>query len=82
MLPTIRRVIELDDDAQSEQWEQWEAGSEVSWEAQSEQWESQSEQWEIPAGDYGAEEWEELYGERFEREGRSYSAALRGHQQR
>ncbi|KAJ6522474.1 hypothetical protein B0H19DRAFT_1202768 [Mycena capillaripes] len=79
VLPTIRRVIELEDDAASEQWEQWEAGSEA-WEVHSEQWESQSEGWEIPAGDYGAEEWEELYGHKFEQEGPSYSAAVRSRQ--
>ncbi|KAJ6601726.1 hypothetical protein DFH09DRAFT_1301926 [Mycena vulgaris] len=82
VLPTIRRVIELEDDSTSEQWEQWEqweAGSDA-WEGQSEQWETQSEQWEIPVRDYGADEWEELYGEKFEGAGRSYSAALRGSQ--
>ncbi|KAJ7451284.1 hypothetical protein B0H11DRAFT_316018 [Mycena galericulata] len=80
VLPTVRRVIELDgDNTHSEQWEQWEGRSEA-WDTQSEQWESQSEQWEIPAGDYGAEEWEELYGEKFEREARSYSEALRSNQ--
>ncbi|KAJ7141948.1 hypothetical protein C8R43DRAFT_1131257 [Mycena crocata] len=76
-VPTLRRMIEFDDDTVSEQWEQWEAESDA-WDMQSEQWESQSEQWEIPAGDHSAEEWEELYQERFEKESRSYSAAVRG----
>ncbi|KAJ7183950.1 hypothetical protein C8R46DRAFT_1344600 [Mycena filopes] len=79
VLPTIRRVMDLEDsdDVHSEQWEQWEAGSDA-WDAQSEQWDTQSEQWEIPAGDYGAEEWEELYGEKSEQAVvRSYSSALR-----
>ncbi|KAJ7037670.1 hypothetical protein C8F04DRAFT_1092001 [Mycena alexandri] len=76
VLPTIRRVMDLEDDTQSEQWEQWEAGSDA-WDVQSEQWETQSEQWEIPGGDYGAEEWEELYGEKSEQATRSYSSALR-----
>ncbi|KAF7333743.1 Peptide hydrolase [Mycena venus] len=81
MLPTIRRVIELDDGTASEQWEEWEADSEA-WDVHSEQWETQSEVWEIPGGDYGAEEWEELYGERFNpnSQGRSYSAAVRSDQ--
>ncbi|KAJ6575882.1 hypothetical protein B0H10DRAFT_943406 [Mycena sp. CBHHK59/15] len=72
VLPTISRIIALEDErAMSEQWEEWEG--------QSEQWESQSEQWEIPEGDYGEEEWEQLYGEQAEREQRKlYSAALRG----
>ncbi|KAJ7605115.1 hypothetical protein DFH06DRAFT_1253263 [Mycena polygramma] len=74
VLPTIPRVIELEDDATSEQWEQWEAGSDV-WEVQSEQWENQSDVWEIPASDDAAEE--ELYGEKSERQIPSYSSALR-----
>jgi hypothetical protein len=78
VLPTIQRVLEHDDDTGSEQWEQWEAGSDA-WEVQSEQWETQSEQWEIPERNYSAEEWEELYGETAATvEVRSYSAALRG----
>ncbi|KAJ7466447.1 hypothetical protein FB451DRAFT_1260889 [Mycena latifolia] len=79
VLPTIQRVMELEDDAVSEQWEQWEEESEA-WDVQSEQWESQSEQWEIPIRDYGADEWDELYGEKFGGAGRSYSEALRGDQ--
>ncbi|KAJ7626069.1 hypothetical protein FB45DRAFT_922888 [Roridomyces roridus] len=62
VLPAIRRVKSFNDDAQSEQWEQWEEGSEA-WETQSERWETQSEQWEIPEGDYDAEQWEEMYEE-------------------
>ncbi|KAJ7749413.1 hypothetical protein B0H16DRAFT_1551408 [Mycena metata] len=73
VLPTIRRVMDLEDDTQSEQWE---AESEA-WDIRSEQWETQSDQWEIPAGDYTAEEWEELYGEKSEQATRSYSSALR-----
>ncbi|KAJ7778016.1 hypothetical protein DFH07DRAFT_1056340 [Mycena maculata] len=76
VLPTIRRVIEVDDDAQSEQWEEWEAESDA-WEMMSEQWESQSEAF----GDYGAEEQEELYGEKIELDRRSYSAAVLGNAQ-
>ncbi|KAJ7093513.1 hypothetical protein C8R44DRAFT_890733 [Mycena epipterygia] len=78
VLPTIRRVIELEDDAGSEQWEQWESGSDI-WDTQSERWEIQSEQWEIPARDFAADEWEELYAHKLE-EPRSYSSALRGDQ--
>lgn len=73
VLPAVRRVMELEDDTQSEQWE---AESEA-WDVRSEQWETQSEQWEIPGGDYTAEEWEELYGEKSEQATRSYSSALR-----
>ncbi|KAJ7127256.1 hypothetical protein C8R43DRAFT_1074931 [Mycena crocata] len=77
VLPTVQRVIELEDDAVSEQWEQWEAGSDA-WDVQSERWDSQSEQWEIPEGDHTAEEWEELYKECLEKESRSYSSAVQG----
>ncbi|KAJ7816849.1 hypothetical protein B0H14DRAFT_2843981 [Mycena olivaceomarginata] len=69
----VRQVIELDDGTRSEQWEDWEGNSEA-WDVQSEPWETQSEVWEIPEGDYGAEEWEELYGEKFEPEARPSSA--------
>ncbi|KAF8172616.1 hypothetical protein K438DRAFT_1851428 [Mycena galopus ATCC 62051] len=78
VLPRVQHVIELEDGTQSELWEdEWERNSDA-WDVQSEQWESQSEVWEIPAGDYGAEEWEELYGERFDREASrsSFAAAL------
>ncbi|KAJ6472846.1 hypothetical protein C8R47DRAFT_1145587 [Mycena vitilis] len=69
VLPTIPRVIELEDDATSEQWEQWDD----AWEVQSEQWENQSDVWEIPASDVSEEE---LY-EKSERQTTSYSSALR-----
>jgi len=75
VLPTISRVIELDDSVRSEQWEEWESSSEA-WDMQSEQWESQSEAWEIPAGDHSAEEWEELYGDKFGSEARSSYSAI------
>ncbi|KAJ7702793.1 hypothetical protein B0H17DRAFT_1194661 [Mycena rosella] len=74
VLPAVRRVIELDDDTVSEQWE---TGSEA-WEVQSEQWETQSDQWEIPTRDYTPEEWEELYGDKFGGEVASYSGAVCG----
>ncbi|KAJ7260569.1 hypothetical protein C8J57DRAFT_1337558 [Mycena rebaudengoi] len=77
VVPTVQRVVALEDeDATSEQWESWEGASE-QWEVHSESWESQSE-WEVPERDYEAEEWEQLYGERFNQEPKSYSSALRG----
>ncbi|KAJ7204552.1 hypothetical protein B0H12DRAFT_472288 [Mycena haematopus] len=79
IVPRVPRAIELEDGMQSEQWEEWERGSDA-WDVQSEQWETQSEVWEIPGGDYGAEEWEELYGETFEKEARSSFAAVLSNQ--
>ncbi|KAF7375795.1 Peptide hydrolase [Mycena sanguinolenta] len=75
IVPRIGRVIEIEDGTQSEQWEDWERESDL-WDVQSEQWETQSEVWEIPSGDYGAEEWEELYGEKFEQAARSSFATV------
>jgi hypothetical protein len=75
MLPTIRRVIELDDGAESEQWEEWESRSDA-WDVQSEQLETQSEVWDIPTDDCDMGEWEVLYGGKFDQEARPYSAAV------
>ncbi|KAK7038620.1 peptide hydrolase [Favolaschia claudopus] len=66
----IQRILDLEsinDNRSERSEEEWEVeGSEV-WDVQSEQWETQSEIWEIPERDYGAEEWEELYGGMYDR---------------
>ncbi|KAJ7067556.1 hypothetical protein C8F01DRAFT_1121644 [Mycena amicta] len=78
--PATHRTLPIHDD---EQWEQW---TEASFGEQSDAWElasvARSEDWEIPARDYTAEEWDELYAERFEQThtqaapSRSYSRAV------
>jgi hypothetical protein len=76
-VPTTRRLVE--DDADAEQSEGWDARSE-SWDIESEEWEMRSEEWAL-AADSEAEEWEELHGEKLDHEPpKSYSAVLRGNQ--
>jgi hypothetical protein len=60
----------------------WESASEL-WD-DTEDWDGRSKDWETPAGDYGVEEWEEIYIAQQERDRELqslYSAVLHEHEQ-
>lgn len=73
--PTISRVIDM------EFTERWESESELWVDTEDWDWAGLSEGWEIPAGEYGEDEWEEVYiaGQECDRAPQKlYSAVLRG----
>jgi hypothetical protein len=73
--PTISRVIDM------EFTERWESESELWVDTEDWDWAGLSEGWEIPAGEYGENEWEEVYiaGQECDRAPQKlYSGVLRG----
>jgi hypothetical protein len=73
--PTISRVIDM------EFTERWESESELWVDTEDWDWAGLSEGWEIPAGEYGEDEWEEVYiaGQECDRAPQKlYSGVLRG----